>query len=43
VADVFRAVAQQVQARFDYLPGRDPDEEMVIATFREDELKALGR
>jgi len=42
VADVFRAVGQRVQQRFDYVPGRHPDEEMVIATFREDELKDLG-
>jgi formate dehydrogenase subunit beta len=42
VADIFRAVGQQVQARFGYVPGRDPDEEMVIATFREDELETLG-
>ncbi len=42
VADIFRAVGQRVQARFNYLPGQDPDEEMVIATFREDELETLG-
>ena len=43
VADVFRAVGQAVQARFGYVPGRDPAEEMVIATFREDELRELGK
>jgi len=43
VADVFRAVGQAVQERFGYLPGRDPAEEMVIATFREDELRELGK
>jgi hypothetical protein len=32
-----------VQARFGYVPGRDPAEEMVIATFREDELRKLGK
>ncbi len=42
VADVFRAVGQRVQDRFGYLPGRDPEEAMVIATFREDELEDLG-
>jgi formate dehydrogenase subunit beta len=42
VADMFRAVGQRVQESFDYLPGRDPDEEMIIATFREDELSGLG-
>ena len=43
VADIFRAVGQRVQERFGYLPGRDPDEEMIIATFREDELGELGK
>jgi hypothetical protein len=42
VADLFRAVGQRVQQRFDYLPGRDPDEPMIIAEFREDELGGLG-
>ena len=42
VADIFRAVGQRVQQSFDYVPGRDPDEEMIIATFREDELDGLG-
>ena len=42
VADVFRAVGQAVQARFGYVPGRDPAEEMVVSTFREDELRELG-
>jgi len=42
VADVFRAVGQAVQDAFGYVPGRDPAEEMVIATFREDELRELG-
>jgi len=42
VADVFRAVGQAVQARFGYVPGRDPAEEMIVSTFREDELRELG-
>jgi len=42
VADIFTAVGQRIQERFDYVPGRDPDEEMIIATFREDELGQLG-
>jgi len=42
VADIFRAVGQHVQESFGYVPGRDPDEEMIIATFREDELAVLG-
>lgn len=43
VADAFRAVGQRVQESFGYVPGRDPDEEMIISTFREDELSKLGR
>jgi formate dehydrogenase subunit beta len=43
VADIFRAVGHCVQERFDYVPGRDPDQEMIIATFREDELGTLGK
>lgn len=42
VADIFRTVGRAVQARFGYVPGRDPAEEMVVATFREDELRELG-
>ena len=42
VADVLRAVGQAIQQQFGYVPGRDPTEEMVIATFREDELRELG-
>ncbi len=40
VATLFRAVAQKVQAMFDYAPGRSVDEEPPVATFREDELQA---
>jgi formate dehydrogenase subunit beta len=43
VADIFRAVGQHVQESFGYVPGRDPDEEMIIATFREDELGEMGK
>ncbi len=42
VGTVFRAVGQRVQALFDYLPGRSLEEEVPLATFREDELKTLG-
>jgi len=38
VATLFRAVAQRVQAQFDYEAGRSIDEELPLATFREDEL-----
>jgi formate dehydrogenase subunit beta len=43
VADIFRAVGQRVQESFGYVPGRDPEEEMIVATFREDELGGLGK
>ena len=42
VADVFAGVGHHVQESFGYVPGRDPDEEMIISTFREDELGKLG-
>jgi len=43
VTTMFRAVAERVQALFDYEAGRSLDEELPLATFREDELHALGR
>ena len=43
VADIFRAVGLRVQESFGYVPGRDLDEEMIIATFREDELSRMGK
>jgi len=42
VGTVFRTVGQQAQALFDYLPGRSLEEEVPLATFREDELTTLG-
>jgi len=42
VALIFRAVGQETQALFDYLPGRSLEEEVPVATFREDELTELG-
>jgi formate dehydrogenase subunit beta len=39
VARVFQAVGEKVQAIFDYVPGRDEDEQIPISTFREDELE----
>lgn len=39
---IFRAVGQEVQAMFDYLPGRSLEDELPLATFKEDELKELG-
>ncbi len=43
VAEVFRAVAHEVQALFDYAPGRSLDDELPLATFREDELPGAVR
>jgi len=39
VATIFRAVAERVQALFDYEAGRSLEEEVPLATFREDELQ----
>jgi formate dehydrogenase subunit beta len=39
---IFRAVGQEVQATFDYLPGRSLEDELPLATFKEDELTELG-
>jgi len=39
---IFRAVGQEVQALFDYLPGRSLEDELPLATFKEDELTELG-
>jgi formate dehydrogenase subunit beta len=43
VALIFRAVGQEAQAIFDYHPGRSLEEEVPVATFREDELTELGK
>ncbi|MFZ5916877.1 MAG: 4Fe-4S dicluster domain-containing protein [Chloroflexota bacterium] len=42
VATAFRAVAEKTQALYDYIAGRSLEEEVPLATFREDELTALG-
>lgn len=38
LALIFRAVGRKVQALFDYLPGRDLEEELPVATFKEEEF-----
>ena len=38
---LFKAVAKRVQGIFDYEPGRDPEEPLPLATFREEELKEV--
>jgi len=43
VAQVFRAVGREVQALFDYVPGRSVYDELPLAVFREDELGDVAR
>jgi formate dehydrogenase subunit beta len=38
LALIFRAVGHRVQALFEYVPGRDVEEELPVATFKEDEF-----
>ncbi|MBN1485543.1 MAG: 4Fe-4S dicluster domain-containing protein [Chloroflexia bacterium] len=40
---IFRAIAQGVQGIFEYQAGRDLEEELPLATFREDELHVVER
>lgn len=42
VARVFRAVGHEVQAVFDYVPGRSVEEPLPLITFREDEWSEVG-
>ncbi len=42
VANLFRAVGQEVQALFSYAPGRSLDDELPVAAFREDELPGVA-
>ncbi len=42
VGRVFRAVGQQVQAVFEYVPGRSVEEPLPLITFREDEWTQVG-
>ncbi|HDN78896.1 MAG TPA: hypothetical protein ENG33_00355 [Chloroflexi bacterium] len=42
VALAFQAVAEEVQALFDYVPGRDLEEPAPVQTFKEDEFIELG-
>jgi formate dehydrogenase subunit beta len=38
VAEIFRTVSRRTQGVFDYVPGRDVEEPLPLATFREEEL-----
>ncbi|HEY74162.1 MAG: hypothetical protein B6I35_00785 [Anaerolineaceae bacterium 4572_32.2] len=42
VGQVFRAIGQQVQAVFEYVPGRDIEEPLPLVTFKEDEWMEVG-
>jgi len=42
VGEVFRAVGQQVQEVFEYVPGRSVEEPLPLVTFREDEWMEVG-
>jgi formate dehydrogenase subunit beta len=42
VGTAFRAVGHEVQALFDYHPGRSLDDAAPVQEFREDELTTLG-
>jgi formate dehydrogenase subunit beta len=43
VARIFKQVGEAAQAVFDYVPGKDPEEEIPIRTFVEDELHEVER
>jgi len=42
VGQVFRAIGAQVQATFEYLPGRSVEDPLPLVTFREDEWTEVG-
>jgi len=42
VGQVFRAIGQQVQDVFEYMPGRDVEEPLPLVTFQEDEWMEVG-
>ncbi|MDQ7778513.1 MAG: 4Fe-4S dicluster domain-containing protein [Planctomycetota bacterium] len=42
LAKIFPRVADDVQAIFNYIAGKDPREELPLATFKENELSPLG-
>ena len=39
VAEIFQLAAAEVQKDLNYIPGRSPDEELPLSSFREDELR----
>jgi formate dehydrogenase subunit beta len=42
LSKVFRILGHNVQQIFNYVPGKDPEEEPPLSTFKEDELKDVG-
>jgi len=42
VGQVFRAIGQETQAVFEYVPGRDVEEPLPLITFQEDEWMEVG-
>jgi len=42
VGQVFRAIGQEVQATFEYVPGQDVEEPLPLVTFHEDEWMEVG-
>jgi len=42
VGQVFRAIGQELQETFDYVPGRSVEEPLPLVTFREDEWMEVG-
>jgi formate dehydrogenase subunit beta len=42
VGSIFSAVGAQVQAAFEYVPGRDVAEALPLITFKADEWKEVG-
>lgn len=42
VATLFAKVGAETQALFDYVPGKDPEEELPLKRFEEDELAEVG-
>jgi formate dehydrogenase subunit beta len=40
--DIIIPIAENAQREFDYLPGRDPEEEMPMIVYREDEFQDVG-
>jgi formate dehydrogenase subunit beta len=41
VAEIFQLAAAEVQKDLNYIPGRSPDEELPLSSFREDELREV--